>query len=246
MEVLSTGIPLLDEALGGGLLPDSTLLIVYDEYSQGWLLAFEILRNRVEEGDFGVVLNSVLPMSSLEMELKALNLDIRKLGEREKLAVLDIFSSFYGLNYPEKFIYTDTSIDPTTFLPKYVQLYTRLLKRMIGDKRPVGVDLTIDGMAFLLGEENFLRTLQRLMATKEKARLMEKRKRPINIWLINRARATERLTSWVALYSQYVIEFQSKDTATEKMYIRKSPLPDFQPRDGGYKFVMRRGKVEIT
>jgi len=54
MEIIKTKIPSLDKALGGGILEDSIVLITYDTHSQGWTLAFEILRNRIEDGDFGL------------------------------------------------------------------------------------------------------------------------------------------------------------------------------------------------
>ncbi|EEB73571.1 hypothetical protein [Thermococcus sp. AM4] len=246
MEVLSTGVPLLDEALGGGLLEDSNLLITYSTYSRGWALGFEILRRRIGMGDFGVILDSVLPITPLRMELKAVNFDIDELGRRGDLAVVDIFSSFYGLKYAEDYVYTDPTIDGSTFLPKYNGLYRRILKERIGDRRPVGIDVTVDGMAFLLGEKNFIRVFQRLMALKERARISEKRKRPLNIFLLNRSRASEELVSWMALYSQYVIEFQpTENPGVERFFVRSSPLPDFEPSAEGYIFRLVRGRVEI-
>jgi len=246
VEVLSTGVPLLDEALGGGLLEDSNLLITYSTYSRGWALGFEILRRRIGMGDFGVILDSVLPITPLRMELKAVNFDIDELGRRGDLAVVDIFSSFYGLKYAEDYVYTDPTIDGSTFLPKYNGLYRRILKERIGDRRPVGIDVTVDGMAFLLGEKNFIRVFQRLMALKERARISEKRKRPLNIFLLNRSRASEELVSWMALYSQYVIEFQpTENPGVERFFVRSSPLPDFEPSAEGYIFRLVRGRVEI-
>lgn len=246
MEILSTGIPLLDEALGGGLFEDSNLLIIYDTYSRGWALGFEIMRRRMEMGDLGVILNSVLPITPLRMELGAINFNIDELGREGKLAVIDVFSSFYGLKYSENYIYTDPTIDVSTFLPKYNQLYRRILRERIGGRRPVGVDVTVDGMTSLLGEKNFIRAFQRLMALKERARISENRKRPLNIFLLNRSRASEELVSWMALYSQYVIEFRpTENPGIERMLVRMSPLPDFVPAAKGYVFRLVKGKVEI-
>ncbi|KUH33800.1 hypothetical protein APY94_04565 [Thermococcus celericrescens] len=246
MEILSTGIPILDEALGGGLLEDSNLLITYDTYSRGWALGFEILRRRMEMGDFGVILDSVLPITPLRMKLGAINFNLNELGGKGDLAVIDIFSSFYSLKYSEGYVYTDLTIDVSTFLPKYNQLYRRVLRERIGDKRPVGIDVTVDGMAFLLGEKNFIRVFQRLMALKERARLFENRKRPLNIFLLNRCRASEELVSWMALYSQYLIEFQpTENPGVERMFVRTSPLPDFAPTAEGYVFRLVNGRVEI-
>ena len=246
MGVLSTGIPMLDEALGGGFLEDSNLLIIYTTYSRGWALGFEIVRRRIGMGDFGVILDSVLPITPLRMELGAINFDIDELGRKGDLVVMDMFSSFYSLRYPEDYIYTDPTIEKNTFLPKYNGLYRRILTERIGDRRPVGIDVTVDGMAFLLGEKNFIHVFQRLIALKERARISEKRKRPLNIFLLNRSRASDELVSWMALYSQYVIEFQpTENPGVEKMFVRSSPLPDFEPSAEGYVFRLIRGRVEI-
>ena len=246
MEILKTGIPVLDDALGGGILEDTDLLIVYDTYSFGWALAFEILRNRIAEGDFGVMVNSVLPFSSLRVEIGSIGFDLAEEGRRGNLAIIDMFASFYRINYGEDFIYTDETMDAATFLPKYSHLYRRVLTEKIKDRRPIGIDFTIDGMAFLLGERNFIKIFQNLMAAKEKARLVEKRKRPINIFLLNRDRISSEIISWIALYSRYVIEFfSSPDSTVEKMIVRKSPLPEFSPRDGGYSFRIEHGRIVI-
>ncbi|MBP1911557.1 RAD55 family ATPase [Thermococcus stetteri] len=246
MELLSTGIPILDDALGGGLLEDSNLLIIYDTYSNGWTLAFEILRNRIKEGDFGVIIDSVLPFTPFKMELGLINFDIEEAGRKGDLAIVDIFSSLYGVEYPLDFVYTDRSMDTSTFIPKYNSLYRVIFRDKIKDRRPVGVDFTVDGLAFLFGEDNFIRMFQNLIALKEKARITEKRKRPVNIFLLNKGRASERLISWISVYSQYVIEFcSSSKTFREKMVIRKSPLPDFKPKEGGYTFWIKEGEIHI-
>jgi hypothetical protein len=246
MKLLSTGIPSLDKALGGGLLEDTNLLILYDTYSNGWLLGIEIMRNRMKMGDFGVLLNSVLPLTPLAIELGRINFDLKKEGENGNVAVLDVFSSIYGIVYEEDYVYTDTSMDASTFLPKYLGLYKRILNERIGDRRPIGVDMTVDGLSFLFGDDTTIRIFQSLMALKEKAREDEKRKRPLNILLLNKGRTSERLIAWIALYTQYVIEFcSSMNSIEEKMVIRKSPLSEFKPKEGGYRFWIENGRVHI-
>lgn len=69
MEFLSIGIFIFDDVFGGGLLEDSNIFIVYDLYLNGWILVFEILRNCIMEGDFGVILDLVLFFIFLKMEL---------------------------------------------------------------------------------------------------------------------------------------------------------------------------------
>lgn len=246
MEILSTGIPILDEALGGGLLDDSNLLIVYNTYSNGWTLAFEILRNRIGEGDFGVIVDSVLPFTPLKMELGLIGFDIEEAGKKNDLAIVDVFSSLHGIDYPLDFVYTDKSMDTSTFIPKYTHLYRLILEGKIKDRRPVGIDFTVDGLAFLFGEDTFIKIFQVLIAMKEKARITEKRKRPINIFLLNKGRTSEKLAAWMSVYSQYVVEFHpSPGAIKERMIIKKSPLPDFKPREGGYSFRIEKGRIHI-
>ena len=123
--------------------------------------------------------------------------------------------------------------------------YRRMLKEKIGDRRPVGIQVTADGFAFLLGEERELRILQKNLAEKENALIREKRKRPINITLLNRDRVSQRYLAWLSLYSQYQIEFNSQESQMEeKMLIRKSPLPNFKPTTLNFK--IENGKVHIT
>lgn len=244
MEIIKTKIPSFDKALGGGILEDSIVLITYDTYSQGWTLAFEILRNRIEDGDFGVIINSVVPMSMLNLELKRINFDLNEKGENGDLGIIDIFASFYGIEYRQPYIYYE-NMDQETYFPKFMGLYRRMLKEKIRDRRPIGIQVTADGFAFLLGEERELRILQKNLAEKENALIREKRKRPINITLLNRDRISQRYLSWLSLYSQYQIDFNSQESQMEeKMLIRKSPLPNFKPTTLNFK--IENGKVHIT
>ncbi|HIP89751.1 MAG TPA: hypothetical protein EYH24_07620 [Thermococcus paralvinellae] len=240
-----TGIRKLDKIIGGGLLEDSILLIIYNTYSLGWALGAEILKNRIKEGDFGVIINTVLPLSTLSMEISPMGIDIYKEGEEGNLAIIDIFASYNRLEYPYDYVYTLSSLDISTFVPKYTSAYRKILREHIKDRRPVGLVVTSDGFGFLMGEQTSIRINQKLLTLKETARMTEKRKRPINIWLLNKDRVSNRYISWLALYSQYIIEFcSSGDVKQETMIVRKSPLLDFEP--GIYKFRVRRGKIEIT
>ncbi len=245
-EILSTGFPRLDGILGGGLLPDSNVLVVYSTYSMGWLLPFIVLRERVGMGDFGVIMNTVFPLSALNIELKPVGLDIMTEGRNGNLSIIDIFASLHGVDYGENFVFVDRSIDAQTFVPKYSSIYSRILKEKIDGRRPLGLDVTLDGLALVLGEEKTVRLYQHFMALKEKARVEEKRKRPVNFFLLNRDRVSEKFTSWIALYSQYVLEFQSEPgKSSETLFVRKSPLGDFEPLEGKHTFRIRKGEIEI-
>jgi len=243
VELLKTGIEKLDEAIGGGLLEDSNMLIIYDTYSVGWSLGVKILQNRIKQGDFGVIVNSVLPVSSLSMEFKIASFELEKIAKEGNLGIIDIFASFNRIQYDDPFIYY-TDMDTSTFLPKFATMYRKMLGEMIRDKRPIGLTVTMDGFAFLLGEEQYIKILQRNLAIKETARIKESRKRPLNIFLLNRDRVSKRFISWLALYSQYIVEFYSLEEGNEeKMVVRKSPLPEFEPKT--YKFRLKKDEVLI-
>ncbi|AHF81252.1 RAD55 family ATPase [Thermococcus paralvinellae] len=243
MELLKTGIRKLDEVIGGGLLEDSVLLIIYDTYSLGWTLGVKILKNRINSGDFGVIINTVLPVSSLSMEFKIANFELEKMAREGNLGIIDIFASFNKIQYDDPFIYY-TDMDTSTFLPKFTTMYRKMLSEIIKDKRPIGLTVTMDGLAFLLGEEQYIKILQRNLAIKETARIKESRKRPLNVFLLNRDRVSKRFISWLALYSQYIVEFYSLEEGNEeKMIVRKSPLPEFEPKT--YRFKLKKGQVKI-
>lgn len=245
MELLTTGIKKLDRAIGGGFLEDSIMLIIYDTYSFGWSLGVKILENRIAKGDFGVIINTVLPLSPLAMEIKSTGFDVYEEGKKGDLGIIGIFESFNQLEYGLPYVYIARDMDISTYLPKYSQLYRRMLNELIGDRRPVGVSITMDGLAFLLGERNVIKVTQRLLALKETARITETRKRPLNILLLNKDRVSKRFTSWLALYSQYIIDFQSSESSDiEKMIVRKSPLPNFESRV--YRFRLKGGDIEIS
>ena len=238
MELLSTGIKRLDRAIGGGLIPNSNLLIIHNTYSTGWTIAFEIMKNRIEVGDFGVVTNTVLPLSALEVELYPAGVDLYSLGEMGSLAVIDVFGSLHGIKYRDSFVYSAENISADTFVPKYSMLFKRMEESRMGNRRVVRVDFTLDGFAFFLGEKNTLRIFQRFIALSE----MDGRE-SINLWVLNRDRTSGKFLSWFSLYAHYVIEVISREGMGERLYVRKSPLL-YTPKEKGMSIERgRRGVV---
>ncbi|WP_460128330.1 hypothetical protein [Thermococcus prieurii] len=237
MELLSTGIRRLDRAIGGGLIPNGNLLIIHNTYSTGWTIAFEIMRNRVEMGDFGVVTNTVLPLSTLEIELVPSGVDLRTLGESGDLAVIDVFGSLHGIKYNEDFVYSGENLSADTFVPKYSMLFRTIEQEKMDDQRVVRVDFTLDGFAFFLGERNTLRIFQRFMALSE-----ADGRESINLWILNRDRTSEKFLSWFSLYAHYVVEVVSREGMGEQLYVRKSPLL-YTPREKGMSIERGRSGV---
>jgi len=243
-EVIKTGIYELDSMLGGGLLDDSIVLVVYDTNSFGWVLAVEIFKALVNQNGFGIVTNYSFPMSLLQKYGNMLGFDVKQLGESRDIAIIDVFGAVNGLTIDLPFVYSPGGIDASTFLPKMVSVYYELLSAVKG-RKPIGLTITMDGFAHLFGEDSAMKLFQKNMVMKEAARTTEKRKRPINILLLNRDRISGRFISWISQYAEHIIEFKrSEIPGLEKMIVRKSLLPEFEPCTAEFRF--SKGKMRIV
>jgi len=246
--VLSTGIKELDKALGGGIIEDGILLLIYDSYSWGWLLGFEILKNRIRQGDFGLLMNYNLPVNRLGIRMDMAGIEMVREGQENNLAIIDFFGSRYGITYPYEFVYVVENFDAHTYMPKFIRVYSKITEERINGRRPVGLNFTVDGMAFEIGEETIIRLLRSNLAKKELALLRKspEKKLPINITNVNKDRVSEKFIAWLTEMSEYVIEFSTKITESgldETMHVIKSPLPNFEPKT--YKYGIEKSKIKI-
>ncbi|NJF25134.1 hypothetical protein [Thermococcus sp. Bubb.Bath] len=244
IKTVRTGIKVLDEMLGGGLLDDSTLLIVYNTYSFGWALGVQIFRKLVDSGGFGVVSNYSFPISLLVKYAGAMGYDFIESGEKGDLVIIDVFGSTYDIRSDLPFVYYTGKLGPENYLAEMVGAYRGAIEDHLGGRKPIGISVTLDGLAGLFGEESTIRVLKRNLAMKEAARMSEDRKRPINIFLLNKDRVSERFISWVGEYSEHIVEFTaSSSPGVERMAVRKSLLPDFVPRTAEFRF--KKGRIGI-
>ena len=240
-KVFETGVPLLDEMLGGGIIQDGVVLIVYNTGSYGWALGVEIFRSFVEKGWFGLVTNYSFPYGLLSKYAYALHFDMSGLGKNGSLAVLDVFGSVNGVESKEPFVHSIGRIDGNTFLPKIVSLYLKV----IGDrKRRIGISITLDGFVSIFGEETGMKILQKNMALKDSTP-RNPDESVLNIFLLNQERVSPRFIAWLSQYSEHIIEFQPTGRpGVEKLVVKKSLLPDFEPSVGLFKF--SRGRIKLS
>ncbi|ASJ01650.1 hypothetical protein A3K92_09235 [Thermococcus gorgonarius] len=96
-KIIPTGIPEFDSLLGGGLLDDSTLLIVYGTHSFGWALGVEVFKRLISSGGFGIATNYSFPALLLERYSNTVGYDVFKDGLEGKLAIIDVFGSLNEL-----------------------------------------------------------------------------------------------------------------------------------------------------
>lgn len=243
-QVVSTGIKELDEMMGGGLLDDSTLLVIYDASSFGWTVGVQVFRRITESGGFGVITSYSFPVSLLEKYALTMHYDVLGEGSAGNLAIIDVIGSIYNLNTRLPFVYYSGSLDSETFLPKMEATYRRILKEQSKGRKPVGISVTIDALPDLFGEEAAMKILRRSLVMKELALMQEDMPRPVDIFLLNRERASRRFIEWLSQYAEHIIEFKPTGTpGVERMLVRKSLLPSFTPSEAEFRF--KQGNIEI-
>jgi len=243
LDVIPTGIKELDAMLGGGVLDDSIVLLIYETNSFGWVLSIEMFRSFLDRGCFGVITNYSLPVGLLEKYASMVGFDLEEKGNSGELAIIDVFGAVHGMDLGIPYVYSPGRIDSSTFLPKLVELYYGILRKA-GDRKPIGLTVGMDGFAKIFDEETAMKILRRNVMMKEAARLREERVRPINIMIVNRDRVSKGYISWLFHYAEHVIDFEPTERpGLERMIIRKSILPDFEPSMA--EFVYSRGQIKI-
>lgn len=242
-KVFPTGISELDSMLGGGLLDDSVLLVTYDMHSFGWVLAVKVFKSLVDRNGFGVVTNYSLPYSLLAKYSGLAGFTLDDAGREGRLAIIDVFGAVNNVKIDRPYVFYPSGLDASTFLPKMVNMYYRILEHL-GDRKPIGITIGIDGFASLFDEETVIRLFRRNMIMKERAKFTEERKRPINIMLLNKDRVSKSFISWISHYSEHIIDFEpTRKPGLERIIVRKSLLPEFEPSTA--EFVYSRGEIKI-
>ncbi|WP_297093203.1 hypothetical protein [Thermococcus sp.] len=226
MQVVTSGLDYIDHAIGGGLVRSSSLLVVYDSFSMGWELPFEILKHQISRGVLGIIINYNLPLPRLMLRARSVGLDIEEEGRKGNLAVIDVFGSRYDFHYPADYVYRIESFNPETYIPKLEQIYRTIFKKT--EKMEI-VDFvfSLDGMAFEIGEERSIKLIKRLLSN----RVINGR-HLFSMYLLGKDRVSTSFLSWSIEFSDYVLEFSSKKSdhgIFEQMYVLKSPLAKFEP-----------------
>jgi len=239
-KVFKTGIDALDRMLGGGIIEDGILLVVYNTGSYGWALGVEVFGKFIERGWYGVITSYSLPYRLLRKYSTAVRFGLHAFGREGRLAVVDVFGSVNGVQPREPYVYSLGYVDGSTFLPKILALYKRLI---VSNPRRIGLAVTMDGFVEIFGEDTGMRILKKNMALKESYPRSESEE-VLNVFLINRDRVSPRFLSWLSQYAEHIVELRPTERpGVENLVVLKSLLPEFEPSTGVFKF--RKGRVEI-
>ncbi len=227
MQMVTSGVDYIDRAIGGGIVRDSSLLVVYDSFSSGWALPFKVLRQQIARGVLGIIINYNLPLPKLILRARSAGLDIEEEGEAGNLVIIDVFGSKYEFYHPGKYVYRIEGFNPETYIPKLEQVYREIFKRT--NKTEVAdFVFSLDGMALELGEERSVKLIKQLLSNR-----VINGQHLFSLYLLCRDRVSRGFLSWNIEFNDYVLEFSSKRKGhriLEQMYVLKSPLAMFEPR----------------
>ena len=219
-----------------GIPRGGVFTVVYDEFSLGWALAFEILKNLINENCLGVIHNYLLPAQKLESRAAFVGLNIRKEAKTNNLRIIDVFGSWYNIPPYENYIYQVPNPSAETLNPKIMEIYRRHIFPIAGSKPIIRVVYTLDAITTFFDERPALKLLNSDLA--ELAKLYHKYN-ILTILLLNKDLVSKHFVGWVLSVSDVVISFKFyEEESKEKMRIIKAMNPDFEPTT--YEYTLRR------
>ncbi|MFB0563801.1 MAG: ATPase domain-containing protein [Candidatus Lokiarchaeia archaeon] len=105
MELIGSGLRDLDLLLGGGFIRDSPVLLLTETGTMGELLPLQIINHRVQEGDFGFILDLDFPPVRIREWFKSFNWNLKNFEDEGRLFIVDGFTNLYGrLTTEEKYV----------------------------------------------------------------------------------------------------------------------------------------------
>jgi len=101
--MLKTGIPQLDELLGGGIAQNKSILFYSMPGVENLPFAYQLLYNRLQKGENVLYLVNDKKPDAVRFMLKNYDWNISKFEKNKQFAFLDCYSSFLGLKSKERF-----------------------------------------------------------------------------------------------------------------------------------------------
>jgi len=209
----------------GNVPNGSFILVSYDQFSTGWKFALEMFKKEVDEGRFGVFVNSILPMSKVFYRAQVAGLDMDKYGMKGKLVVINLFPEHCDKPY----IYDVGRVTEDTLVPKFHAIMEEV-ETLYDLRNSVGILATIDGLYELLGEQALKRFI---MATAIATDRLTKKYSYHTILIEKYEILPKSLHAWLVSMSEYYLLTRgsiSDDGYSETLAILKSPVEGFEPK----------------
>ena len=238
------GADILDELFTEHAESGSITSILYDAYSLGWVLGFEIFRNLLADREFfGVIHNYSLPVPRLISRASFATLNIPELASQGRVRVIDVFGSRYGVPPIANYVIKVDNPSEDTLTPKIEKIYREEIYPIAESRGIVKLVYTLDGTAVMFGERPTLRLLNWEIAFLARESL---RRNILTVVLLNTDVVSERLVAWISSISDTMIAFRSsikEDELIEKMLILKTPSPSFEPTTYEFRLSTENGRT---
>ena len=231
-ELISSGIPEVDELLGGGIIENGLLLIDYSYLSMGWTLGIKIFKSIIQRGGFGIIINTTIPVSKLKLRTEYMWLDIDKEGEKGNLIIIDLFGSKHNIPSDDPYVYQIREWDDELALQKMGKLMKELMYHIVPkDRLIVSMVATVEGAYCSLGERI---TKGMMLSSLKTSEISHKAGvKTIEIFLLNRDAVKKEFETFLTIISDQVIMVDresTKDGFVEYVTVPKSPVPGFAPK----------------
>ncbi|AIF68551.1 hypothetical protein PAP_00525 [Palaeococcus pacificus DY20341] len=233
MDVIPTGVSEVDDVLGGGIINGGLVTLMYNENSMGWVIGIKILKKLLEEGGFGVLINTSLPLTKTFIRLEYVGLNAEKYAEEGKLIIIDLFASKYNIKSDKSYVYTIEWREETTIY-KFIELLTKLYENVIPKNKVVGIFLaTLEGAYYHFGPKIGDKIIKTFLVGH--SRLIKRN--PTSKWFImimlNKDGLDKREISILKSFSEQIIEISTevtKEGVVQVIAVPKSLVNGFVPK----------------
>jgi KaiC/GvpD/RAD55 family RecA-like ATPase len=141
---VSTGVPIADDLLGGGVARGSPVLVRAHPLVDVFKLGVQFLRFRLEQGDLGLYFVNNKPPTSVVEESDSIGQGLGKFKSKGKLAFIDGYSGLFGFESNESFS-VDRPMEPRNI--------SDVVSRAIMEKSKQGkVVLVLDSLNTLIDQ----------------------------------------------------------------------------------------------
>jgi KaiC/GvpD/RAD55 family RecA-like ATPase len=233
MRFLKTGIQPVDEELGGVVERSLILLHEADPRSLGKLIAFELLKKKIDEDQLIGYFNIGAPMNLLLELFNKMEIDYERAFEKGILFIVDTFGSVYDHRIEHRNIqYLKKPISLETLNNKYLEVIEEHKKTwaengMFEGREVWGITVSMSDYKWMFGEEPTLRYLEFVDAQRRTADVYKKYPSGTNIWIYSGT--DNRILPFLYRKADYVLRTYSTledDKVIRKLRISKTPKRD--------------------
>ncbi|HDD68997.1 MAG TPA: GTP-binding protein [Candidatus Korarchaeota archaeon] len=138
----STGIPVLDDMLRGGLEDGSTTVLYHTPFINGALFAYHICHHRLKSGDSVIYFTNTKRIFTIMEDAERFGWDMREYREIGRLSFIDAYTPFMGLSGEGRYAVSD---------PTNPEEITSVLARAL-EEHESGSLLVIDSLSTALDQ----------------------------------------------------------------------------------------------